>query len=109
MRPRRAAIGPLASPRRATILRYVRRWHETEGRPILGYFRFSQVSRPVADVLNSSAHDPGCVKTREAIIGAQHKNQTCYLGKVFIRERHSVRINLAPERPAEWFSHSQDP
>jgi hypothetical protein len=23
-----------------------------------------------------------------------------------MRERHSVRINLAPERPAEWFSHS---
>ena len=26
-----------------------------------------------------------------------------------MRERYSVRINLALERLAEWFSHSQDP
>jgi hypothetical protein len=49
---------------------------------------------------------PGRVKTMEAIVSAQQKNRTYGLGESFMRERHSVRINLAPERPAEWFSHS---
>src|SRR5262245_63395444 len=28
-------------------------------------------------VMSLSAHDPGCVKTREAFVGAQQKNRTC--------------------------------
>jgi hypothetical protein len=56
-----------------------------------------------------SASDPGCVKTREAVVSAQQENRTGGLGDSLMREQHSVRINLAPERPAEWFSHSQDP
>jgi hypothetical protein len=47
--------------------------------------------------------DPGCVKTQNAVVGAQHKNRTRGLGEVLIRQRHSVRINLASERSAEWF------
>jgi len=53
--------------------------------------------------------DPGCVKTLEAVVSAQQKKRTRGLGESFMRERHSIRINLAPERPADWFSHSQDP
>src|SRR5262249_38865756 len=56
-----------------------------------------------------SAFDPGCVKTREAFVGAQQKNRTCGLGKSFMRGRHPVRIYLLPERPAKRFSRSQDP
>ena len=51
----------------------------------------------------------GCVKTREAVVSAQQENRTCGVGDSFMREPRSVRINLAPERSAEWFSHSQDP
>ncbi len=53
-----------------------------------------------------SALGPGCVKTVGAVVRAQQKNQTCGLSESLVRERHSVRINLAPERPTEWFSHS---
>jgi hypothetical protein len=79
---------------------------------------FSPVDGSVGSRLKSSrfpslagmaAYDPGCVKTLEAVASAQQKNRIWDLGESFVRERHSVRINLAPERAAEWFSHSQDP
>jgi hypothetical protein len=50
-----------------------------------------------------------CVKTLEAVASAQQKKRTCDPGESLMRERHSIRINLAPERSAGWFSHSQDP
>jgi hypothetical protein len=53
--------------------------------------------------------DLGCVKTLEAAVSAQQENRTCGFGESFMRQRRLSRINLAPERPAEWFSHSQDP
>jgi hypothetical protein len=49
------------------------------------------------------------VKTLETVVSAQQKNRTYGLGESFMRQRRSARINLAPERLAEWFSHSQDP
>jgi hypothetical protein len=49
------------------------------------------------------------MKTPEAVVSAQQKKRSCGAGESFMRERHSGRINLAPERPAEPFSHSQDP
>src|SRR5207244_2611917 len=52
---------------------------------------------------------PGCVKTLEAIVGAQQKNRSHSLDESFMRGRPSLCINLVPERPIEWFSHSQDP
>jgi hypothetical protein len=52
---------------------------------------------------------PGCVKTRRTILGAQQKKRTCSLSESMLRDRHPARINLALERPQEWFSHSQDP
>jgi len=57
----------------------------------------------------SSAYDPGCVKTRTTVIEAQQKSLAYRLGESFMRERHSRRINLAPEYLAECFSRSQDP
>jgi hypothetical protein len=60
-------------------------------------------------MIMKSEFDPGCVKTLEPVITAQQKNRTCGFGDSLMRERHSVRINLAPERLAEWFSHNQDP
>ena len=57
----------------------------------------------------TDANDPGCVKTLETVVRMEEKNRTCDLGESLMRERHSFRINLAPERPTEWFSHSQDP
>src|SRR5436305_12139822 len=56
-----------------------------------------------------AALDPGCVKTLEAIVGAQQKNRSHSLDESFMRGRPSLCINLVPERPIEWFSHSQDP
>src|SRR5436305_15338628 len=56
-----------------------------------------------------AALDPGCVKTLEAIIGAQQKNRSHSLDESFMRGRPSLCTNLVPERPIEWFSHSQDP
>src|SRR5438034_11516238 len=53
--------------------------------------------------------DPGCVKTLEAIVGAQQKNRSHGLDESFMRGRPSLCTNLVPERPIEWFSHSQDP
>jgi hypothetical protein len=58
---------------------------------------------------NRLGFDTGCVKTLEAVVSAQQQNRTCGLGESFMRKRHSLRINLAPERSAEWFSHRQDP
>src|SRR5213080_4604164 len=57
----------------------------------------------------SEAIDPGCVKTLEAIVGAQQKNRSHSLDESFMRGRPSLCTNLVPERPIEWFSHSQDP
>jgi choline dehydrogenase-like flavoprotein len=45
----------------------------------------------------SSVTDLGCVKTLEAVVRAQLRNQTSSLGESFMRERHPFRINLAPE------------
>jgi hypothetical protein len=59
--------------------------------------------------LGFSAFDPGCVKTLEAVASTQQEKRTCDPGESFMRERHSVRINLAPERSAGGFSRSQDP
>jgi hypothetical protein len=56
-----------------------------------------------------SVHDPGCVKTLEPVSGAQQKIRARGGAESFMRERHSVRIDVAPKQPAEWFSHSQDP
>src|SRR5438876_5457450 len=56
--------------------------------------------------------DPGitpCVKTLEAIVGAQQKNRSHSLDQSFMRGWPFVCTNLVPERPIEWFSHSQDP
>src|SRR5260370_37791256 len=50
---------------------------------------------------STSLIDPGCVKTREAVVSAQQEDRTCGLGESLMREQHSVRINLVPERPAE--------
>ena len=50
-----------------------------------------------------------CVKTLEAIVGAQQKNRSHSLDESFMRGRPSLCTNLVPERPIEWFSHSQDP
>src|SRR5438094_2419576 len=55
------------------------------------------------------ANDPGCVKTLEAIVGAQQKNRCHSLDESFMRGWPSLCTNLVPERPIEWFSHSQDP
>jgi len=49
------------------------------------------------------------VKTLEAIVGAQQKNRSHSLDESFMRGRPSLCTNLVPERPIEWFSHSQDP
>jgi len=49
------------------------------------------------DVGVTTEPDPGCVKTLETVITAQQKNRTCGFGDSLMRERHSVRINLAPE------------
>src|SRR5206468_8119348 len=57
----------------------------------------------------SEAIDPGCVKTLEAIVGAQQKNRSHSLDESFMRGRPSLCTNLVPERPIKWFSHSQDP
>ena len=57
----------------------------------------------------TTASDPGRVKTLEAAVVAQQKNSTPAFDESFMRERQFVRINLAFERPAEGFSHSQDP
>src|SRR5260370_30567653 len=59
--------------------------------------------------LGFSAFDPGCVKTLEAVASTQQEKRTCDPGESFMRERHSVRINLAPERSAAGLSRSQDP
>jgi hypothetical protein len=56
-----------------------------------------------------AALDPGCVKTLEAVARMQQKNRACDLRDSFMRDRPSVRINVAPERPTKWSSHSQDP
>jgi hypothetical protein len=47
-----------------------------------------------------TGHDPGCVKTVEAVVSAQEQNQTCGFGESFMRERQLVRINLATARSA---------
>jgi hypothetical protein len=62
---------------------------------------FVPLTGPSADIVETAADDLGCVKTREEVVSA--------LAKSFMREQHSARINLAPERPADWFSRSQDP
>jgi hypothetical protein len=49
------------------------------------------------------------VKTLQPVVCAQQKNRTCGLGESFMRERHSARINLAPERLVDGFSHSLGP
>jgi hypothetical protein len=53
--------------------------------------------------------DPGCVKTLRAESARKQKKRSCSLGESFTRGRHCARINIVPERPAKWFSHSQDP
>src|SRR5436190_18650161 len=68
--------------------------------------------RGKADMPNGQrevAYDPGCVKTLEAIVGAQQRNRSHSLDESFMRGRPSLCTNLVPERPIEWFSHSQDP
>jgi len=76
----------------------------------LGTFgQLSEVNRTYRRATWSSEFDPGCVKTLGAIVATQQKNRTGGRGESFMRERHAVRINLAPELPAEWFSHGQDP
>src|SRR5262245_15749452 len=57
----------------------------------------------------SDVNDPGCVKTREAFVGAQQKKRACVLSESFMRGRRPVRIYLLPERPAKRFSRTQDP
>src|SRR5262249_8635188 len=52
-----------------------------------------------AALLSTAASDPGCVKTLEAIVGAQQKNRTRGLNESFMRGRPSLCINLVPERP----------
>src|SRR5262249_28580125 len=70
--------------------------------------RFADSQIPLAPRA-PSIHDPGCVKTLEAFVGAQQKNRTCGLSESFMRGQHPVRIYLLPERPAKRFSRSQDP
>jgi hypothetical protein len=43
------------------------------------------------------------MKTLQAVVGSQQRNQARGDGESFIRERASLRINLALERPAGWF------
>src|SRR5262245_61024034 len=50
-----------------------------------------------------------CVKTLEVVVSVQQENRTCGVGDSFMCSRRRSRINLAPERPAQRFSHSQDP
>ena len=73
------------------------------------YVCYRRQSCPAADVPGSTACDPGCVKTLEAIGRLQQKNRACSAGESFMRERRPVFINLARERPAKRFSHAQDP
>src|SRR5947207_8030033 len=66
--------------------------------------------RPAVSSSAATSHfDPGCVKTLEAIVGAQQKNRSHSLDESFMRGRPSLCTNLVPERPIKWFSHSQDP
>jgi hypothetical protein len=48
----------------------------------------------------------GDMEALETVIHAQQKKRTCGLGEIL---QHSTRFKLAPERVAEWFSHSHDP
>src|SRR5262249_10348861 len=70
--------------------------------------RFADSQIPLASRA-PSIHDPGCVKTREAFVGAQQKKRACALSESFMRARRPVRIYLLPERPAKRFSRTQDP
>src|SRR5438094_6885746 len=72
-------------------------------------FPFRGKSGRAADITAMTESDPGCVKTLEAIVGAQQKNRSHSLDESFMRGRPSLCTNLVPERPIEWFSHSQDP
>jgi hypothetical protein len=47
------------------------------------------------------------VKTLQAVVNAQHKNRACSLGDSCVRYQRFARINVARERAAEGFSHSQ--
>jgi hypothetical protein len=46
------------------------------------------------------------VKTLKAVVGTQQGKRSCGLGESFVHELRSIRINLAPRRRVEWFSHS---
>jgi hypothetical protein len=72
-------------------------------------FSLSSAHGLKAAVLCVSLVDPGCVKTLDAVTITQQKNRTCDHDESFMRERHSLRTNLARERGTGWFSHSQDP
>jgi hypothetical protein len=48
-------------------------------------------------------------KTLKAVVGTQQENRSCGLGESFMQQLRAIRINLAPGRRGEWFSHSLDP
>ena len=83
---------------------------EAHWMPTAGILRMSApgANRTCRDREND-VNDPGCVKTLQAVVNAQHKNRACSLGESFMHHQRFARINVALERAAKWFSHSQDP
>jgi hypothetical protein len=44
-----------------------------------------------------------------SVADTKQKKRSCNVVESFVLEKHSLRINVAPEQLAKWFSHGRDP